>query len=80
MSQRPPLPPAPDFGAPLAPIHPSPETLALLALRRSTPVVALGEPGPPAGDLADMLRLAMRAASLGSARQPARRPMRDLQA
>jgi nitroreductase len=61
MSQRPPLPPAPDFGAPLAPIHPSPETLALLALRRSTPVVALGEPGPPAGDLADMLRLAMRA-------------------
>ena len=60
MSQRPPLPPAPDFGAPLAPSHPSFETLALLALRRSTPVAALGEPAPPPSDLADMLRLAMR--------------------
>jgi nitroreductase len=60
MSHRPPLPSPPDFGAPLAPIHPSPETLELLALRRSTPVAALGEPGPPAGDVADMLRLAMR--------------------
>jgi nitroreductase len=60
MSQRPQLPSPPDFGAPLAPTHPSPDTLDLLALRRSTPVAALGEPGPPAGDLADMLRLAMR--------------------
>jgi nitroreductase len=61
MSQRPPLPSAPDFGAPLAPTHPSPETLHLLALRRSTPVAALGDPGPPPNDVADMLRLAMRA-------------------
>jgi nitroreductase len=61
MSQRPPLPPPPDFGAPLAPAHPSPDTLQLLALRRSTPVAALSEPGPPPGDVADMLRLAIRA-------------------
>jgi nitroreductase len=60
MSQRPPLPPPPAFGAPLAPIHPSFETLTLLALRRSTPVAALSEPAPPAGELADLLRLAMR--------------------
>ena len=60
MSQRPPLPSPPEFGAPLAPIHPSPDTLALLALRRSTPVAALSEPAPSAGELADLLRLAMR--------------------
>ncbi len=54
------LPPEPEFGAPLAPAHPSPETLRLLALRRSTPVKALGEPGPSAEDIDAMLRLAMR--------------------
>jgi nitroreductase len=54
------LPPEPDFGAPLEPAHPSPETLRLLALRRSTPVAALTEPGPSAEDLDAMLRLAMR--------------------
>ena len=54
------LPPEPEFGAPLAPSHPSPETLKLLALRRSTPVAALTEPGPEAGDIDAMLRLAMR--------------------
>ena len=54
------LPPEPEFGAPLAPAHPSPETLQLLALRRSTPVAALCEPGPSAADLDAMLRLAMR--------------------
>lgn len=60
MPIRPDLPPEPEFGAPLEPTHPSPETLRLLALRRSTPVAALGEPGPSAEDLDVMLRLAMR--------------------
>lgn len=54
------LPPAPEFGVPLDPAHPSRETLRLLALRRSTPVKALGEPGPSAADIDAMLRLAMR--------------------
>jgi nitroreductase len=54
------LPPEPEFGVPLAPSHPSPETLQLLALRRSTPVAALSEPGPGADDLDAILRLAMR--------------------
>ena len=54
------LPPEPDFGAPLEPTPPSPETLRLLALRRSTPVATLTEPGPSAEDLDAMLRLAMR--------------------
>ena len=42
MPIRPDLPPEPEFGAPLDPAHPSPDTLRLLALRRSTPVAALG--------------------------------------
>lgn len=45
---------------PLAPAHESAETLRLLALRRSTPVAMLGEPGPSAADLDALLRLAMR--------------------
>jgi nitroreductase len=60
MPIRPDLPPEPEFGAPLAPNHPSPETLNLLALRRSTPVAALTEPGPSAEDLDAILRLGMR--------------------
>jgi len=60
MPLRPDLPPAPEFGAPLDPAHPSPETLRLLALRRSTPVAALGEPGPSATDVDAILRLGMR--------------------
>ena len=46
MPIRPDLPPEPEFGAPLDPAHPSPETLRLLALRRSTPVAVLTEPEP----------------------------------
>lgn len=38
----------------------SADTLRLLALRKSTPVGALGEPGPGAEDVDQMLRLAMR--------------------
>jgi len=60
MPLRPDLPPEPEVGAPLAPAHPSPETLQLLALRRSTPVAALGEPGPAAPDVDAILRLGMR--------------------
>ena len=60
MPLRPDLPPEPEFGAPLEPAHPSPETLRLLALRRSTPVAALGEPGPSATDVDAILRLGMR--------------------
>lgn len=54
------LPQHPELGAPLAPNHPSQETLSLMALRRSTPVAALTEPGPSADDIDAMLRLAMR--------------------
>ncbi|MDP3737890.1 MAG: nitroreductase [Hyphomonadaceae bacterium] len=60
MPIKPDLPKPPEFGAPLAPTHESTETLKLLALRRSTPVLMLGEPGPSAADLDAMLRLAMR--------------------
>lgn len=60
MPIRPDLPPEPDFGAPLDPAHPSPETLRLLALRRSTPVSALTEPGPSVDDVDAILRLGMR--------------------
>lgn len=60
MPIRPDLPPEPEFGAALDPAHPSPATLRLLALRRSTPVAVLGEPGPSADDLDAILRLGMR--------------------
>lgn len=60
MPIKPDLPPHPEFGEPLAPTHESPETLRLLALRRSTPVAALTEPGPSPADLDAILRLAMR--------------------
>lgn len=60
MPIRPDLPPEPEFGAALDPTHPSAETLKLLALRRSTPVAMLTEPGPAPADLDMMLRLAMR--------------------
>jgi nitroreductase len=60
MPIRPDLPAPPEFGAPLAPATESPETLRLLALRRSTPVAMLTEPGPSAADLDALLRLAMR--------------------
>ena len=52
-----PLPPAPEFGAPL-PIAPAPEVLRFLAARRSAPAVTLGEPAPSPAELADLLRLA----------------------
>jgi nitroreductase len=57
---KPDLPPEPEFGKPLAPARESPDTLRLLALRRSTPVAILSGPGPSASDLDAILRLAMR--------------------
>ncbi len=60
MPIRPDLPAQPALGTPLAPTHESPETLRLLALRRSTPVAMLSEPGPSRADLDMLLRLAAR--------------------
>ena len=60
MPIRPDLPAPPEFGEPLEPVKESPDTLRLLALRRSTPVAMLSGPGPSAADLDVMLRLAMR--------------------
>ena len=60
MPIRPDLPAPPEFGEPMSPAMESPDTLRLLALRRSTPVAMLTEPGPSAADLDTLLRLAMR--------------------
>lgn len=53
------LPPAPEFGAPIA-LTPAPEVLAFLATRRSTSAVTLAEPGPSASELDVLFRLATR--------------------
>jgi nitroreductase len=53
------LPPAPEFGAPIA-LAPAPAVLAFLATRRSTSAVTLAEPGPSADELDILLRLATR--------------------
>jgi len=57
--------PAPiEFGQP-CPIHPSRETLQLLAERRSSSAVNLRAPGPDKDQLADLLRIAARAPDHG---------------
>ena len=53
------LPPAPEFGDAL-PVRAWPQVLEFLALRRSTSAATLTEPAPDAGQLADLLRLAIR--------------------
>lgn len=53
------VPPAPTFGAPLPPAA-SPDTLALLARRRSSAAQFLRPPAPEGAELADLLRLAAR--------------------
>jgi nitroreductase len=58
------LPPAPDFGAAL-PVAAAPEVLRFLALRRSTSALTLAEPAPDAAQLADLLRIAVRAPDHG---------------
>ncbi len=54
-----PVPPAADFGAP-CPVRASPDTLALMAGRRSTSAQTLQAPGPSGAQLDDLLRLAAR--------------------
>jgi nitroreductase len=53
------VPAAPEFGAP-CPVRASPDTLALLAHRRSASAQTLAGPGPSPSELADLLRLAAR--------------------
>jgi nitroreductase len=58
------VPPAPGFGEP-CPIESSAETLALLAVRRSSSPQTMRGPGPTEAELADLLRLAVRAPDHG---------------
>jgi nitroreductase len=53
------LPPEPAFGAP-CPVRPSPDTLELMAERRSSSAQLLTAPGPDADQIGDLLRLATR--------------------
>jgi nitroreductase len=53
------LPPPPEFGAPVD-LHPVPEVLRFLALRRSTSAVTLSAPAPTPDELDSLLRLAAR--------------------
>jgi nitroreductase len=53
------LPPAPEFGAPVAQ-SPAPAVLKFLATRRSTSAVTLQEPAPTGEELDILLRLATR--------------------
>ena len=55
-----PVPDPPEFGAPVEAARPSPETLALLARRRSASAQALTAPGPSPEELRTLLRLAAR--------------------
>jgi nitroreductase len=57
---KPAVPPAPEFGAPIEVGRPSPETLALLARRRSASAQFLAAPAPSEAELKDLLRLAAR--------------------
>ena len=54
------IPRAPDFGQAAPFGRPSPETLALLARRRSSSPQHLAAPGPAGAELQDLLRLAAR--------------------
>ncbi len=58
-SKRPAVPPAPSFGEALPP-RPCADLLGFLAYRRSASALTLGEPGPSANELAEILRLATR--------------------
>jgi nitroreductase len=65
MAVSPIVPPAPAFGEPVEIGRPSPETLALLARRRSASAALLTAPGPSDAQLQDLLRLAARAPDHG---------------
>jgi len=51
----------PEFGEALAAAHPSPETISLMAQRRSTAADFLGAPGPDTEQLSAILTIAARA-------------------
>ena len=53
-------PGSPAFGDRLPAAQPSPDTLALLAQRRSTPAIGLTDPGPNGEEIETLLRLASR--------------------
>jgi nitroreductase len=55
----------PEENAPAVAARVSPETLALLAERRSTKLMLLGEPGPDAAQLETLIRIAARAPDHG---------------
>lgn len=59
------VPQAPAFGQPVPVPQPSPETLALLAMRRSASPQHLAAPAPDGEELATLLRLAARAPDHG---------------
>lgn len=59
------VPPAPEFGAPVKTAQPSPDTLALLARRRSASAQFLAAPAPSDQELAELLRLGARAPDHG---------------
>ncbi len=59
------VPPAPAFGEPVEVARPSPDTLALLARRRSASAALLAAPGPAPEELHALIRLAARAPDHG---------------
>jgi nitroreductase len=59
------VPPAPAFGEPVEIARPSPDTLALLARRRSASAPQLTTPAPNAEELHELIRLAARAPDHG---------------
>ncbi len=62
---KPSVPPAPAFGEPALVAQPSPETLALMARRRSASAPVLAAPAPTPEELRELLRLAARAPDHG---------------
>ena len=59
------VPAAPAFGDPVDVARPSPDTLALMARRRSASAALLAAPGPTPEELDELLRLAARAPDHG---------------
>jgi len=62
---KPSVPPAPAFGEPAPVARPSPDTLALMAGRRSASAPVLAAPAPSAEELEALLRLGARAPDHG---------------
>jgi nitroreductase len=62
---KPTVPPAPPFGEPVEVARPSPDTLALMARRRSASAPVLIPPAPSPEELQELLRLGARAPDHG---------------